>query len=41
MKIVNVVAITTLDHPLDLPLIHSRIPRKLISEECPLAPDAA
>jgi len=26
MKIVNVVAIATLDQPLDLPLIHSRIP---------------
>lgn len=26
MKIVNVVAIATLDHPLDLPLIHSRVP---------------
>lgn len=26
MKVVNVVAIATLDHPLDLPLIHSRIP---------------
>lgn len=26
MKIVNVVAIATLDHPLDLPLIHSSIP---------------
>ena len=26
MKIVNVIAVATLDHPLDLPLIHSKIP---------------